>query len=121
MHHSNLEGAFHLGLKESLYVVVWRWLVSLLVRMLPSRGSAEWRMLCLDLSLFLAGSCCIEMMQMVVFLFAILKLGGHCLSDMGGGAIHLLQLVLDIRRWLYRERSGLGRSLKHAMFGSTRR
>ena len=31
--------------------------VSLRVRALPSRGSTEWRKLCLDLSLFLAVSC----------------------------------------------------------------
>ena len=30
----------------------------------------------------------------------------------------LLSLVLGIRRWLYRHRSGLGRSLKHAMICS---
>ena len=40
--------------------VVWLLLdqrVSLPVRALPSRGSTEWRNLCLDLRLFLAGSC----------------------------------------------------------------
>ena len=31
---------------------------------------------------------------------------------------HLLSLVLGIRRWLYRQRSGLGISLKHAMIYS---
>ena len=49
-----------LGLNESLCGVVWRWLdqrFSLRVRALPSRGSTEWRKLCLDFSLFLAGSC----------------------------------------------------------------
>ena len=31
---------------------------------------------------------------------------------------HLLSLVLGILRWLYRQRSGLGRSLKHSMICS---
>ena len=31
---------------------------------------------------------------------------------------HLLSLVIGIRRWLYRQRSELGRSLKHAMICS---
>ena len=62
MGHASLEpgGRDSLGLKESLYGDVWRWLdqiVSLRVRALPSRGSTEWRNLCLDLSIFLAGSC----------------------------------------------------------------
>ena len=60
--HVSLEpgGSDSLGLNESLCAVVWRWLdqrVSLRVRALPSRGSTEWRKLCLDFSLFLAGSC----------------------------------------------------------------
>ena len=60
--HTSLEpgGSDSLGLSESLCGVVWRWLdqrVSLRVRALPSRGSTEWRKLCLDFSLFLAGSC----------------------------------------------------------------
>ena len=60
--HVSLEpgGSDSLGLNESLCGVVWRWLdqrVSIRVRALPSRGSTEWRKLCLDLSLFLAGSC----------------------------------------------------------------
>ena len=53
-------GSDSLGLNESLCGVVWRWLdqrVSLRVRALPLRGSTEWRKLCLDFSLFLAGSC----------------------------------------------------------------
>ena len=47
-------------LKEILCGVVWGWLdqrVSLRVRAVPSRGSTEWRRLCLDFNLFLAGSC----------------------------------------------------------------
>ena len=60
--HASLEhgGSASLGLKESLCVVVWRWLdqrVSIRVRALLSRGPTEWRKLCLDLSVFLAGSC----------------------------------------------------------------
>ena len=60
--HVSLEhvGSDSLGLNESLCGVVWRWLdqrVSIRVRALPSRGSTEWRKLCLDFSLFLAGSC----------------------------------------------------------------
>ena len=60
--HASLEpgGSDSLGLNESLCGVVWRWLdqrFSLRVRALPSRGSTEWRKLCLDFSLFLAGSC----------------------------------------------------------------
>ena len=60
--HVSLEpgGSDSLGLDESLCGVVWRWLyqrVCLRVRALPSRGSTEWRKLCLDFSLFLAGSC----------------------------------------------------------------
>ena len=60
--HASLEpgGSDSLGLNESLCGVVWRWLdqrVSLRVRALPSRGSTEWRKLCFDCSLFLAGSC----------------------------------------------------------------
>ena len=60
--HVSLEpgGSDSLGLNESLCDVVWRWMdqiVSLRVRALPSRGSTEWRKLCLDFSLFLAGSC----------------------------------------------------------------
>ena len=60
--HASLEpgGSDSLGLNESLCGVVWRWLdqrFSLRVRALPSMGSTEWRKLCLDLSLFLAGSC----------------------------------------------------------------
>ena len=60
--HVSLEpgGSDSLGLNESLCDVLWRWLdqrVSLRVRALPSRGSTEWRKLCLDFSLFLAGSC----------------------------------------------------------------
>ena len=60
--HVSLEpgGSDSLGLNESLCGVVWRWLdqrVSLRVWALPSRGSTEWRKLCLDFSLFLAGSC----------------------------------------------------------------
>ena len=54
------EGSDSLGLNESLCGVVWIWLdqrVSLRVWELPSGGSAEWRKLCLDFSLFLAGSC----------------------------------------------------------------
>ena len=53
-------GSDSLGLNESWCGVVWRWLdqrVSLRVRALPSRGSTEWRKLCIDFSLFLAGSC----------------------------------------------------------------
>ena len=53
-------GSDSLGLNESLCGVVWRWLdqrFSLRVRALPSRGSTEWRKLCLDFSLFLARSC----------------------------------------------------------------
>ena len=53
-------GSDSLGLNESLCGVVWRWLdqrLSLRVRALPSRGSTEWRKLCLDFSLFLARSC----------------------------------------------------------------
>ena len=58
--HVSLEpaGSDSLGLNESLCGVVWRWLnqrVSLRVRALSSRGSTEWRKLCLDFSLFLAG------------------------------------------------------------------
>ena len=60
--HVSLEpgGSDSLGLNESLCGLVWRWLdqrVSLRVRALPSRGSTKWRKLCLDFSLFLAGSC----------------------------------------------------------------
>ena len=60
--HVSLEpgGSDSLGLNESLCDVVWRWLDqrgSLRVWALPSRGSTEWRKLCLDFSLFLAGSC----------------------------------------------------------------
>ena len=60
--HASLEpgGSDSLGLNESLCGVVWRWLdqrFSLRVRALPSRGSSEWRKLCLGFSLFLAGSC----------------------------------------------------------------
>ena len=60
--HASLEpgGSDSLGLNESLCGVVWRWLdqrFSLRVWALPSRGSTEWRKLCLDFSLFLAGSC----------------------------------------------------------------
>ena len=60
--HASLEpgGSDSLGLSESLCGVVWRWLdqrFSLRVRALPSRGSTVWRKLCLDFSLFLAGSC----------------------------------------------------------------
>ena len=60
--HVSLEpvGSDSLGLNESLCGVVWRWLdqrVSLRVRALPSRGSTEWRKLCLYFSLFLAGPC----------------------------------------------------------------
>ena len=54
------EGGDSLGLNESLCGVVLIWLdqrVSIRVWELPSRGSTEWRKLCLDLSLFLAGSC----------------------------------------------------------------
>ena len=59
--HVSLEpgGSDSLGLNENL-CVVWRWLdqrFSLRVQVLPSRGSTEWRKLCLDFSLFLAGSC----------------------------------------------------------------
>ena len=53
-------GSDSLGLNESLCGVVWRCLdhrFSLRVRALPSRGSTEWRKLCLDFSLFLARSC----------------------------------------------------------------
>ena len=60
--HASLEpgGSDSLGLNESLCGVVWRWLdqrFSLRVRALPSRGSTEWRKLCLHFTLFLAGSC----------------------------------------------------------------
>ena len=60
--HASLEpgGSDSLGLNESLCGVVWRWLdqrFSIRVRALPSRGSTEWRKLCLDFSLFLTGSC----------------------------------------------------------------
>ena len=60
--HFSLEpgGSDSLGLNESLCGVVWRWLdqrVSLRVRALSSRGSTEWRKLCLGVSLFLTGSC----------------------------------------------------------------
>ena len=60
--HVSLEpgGSDSFGLNESWCGVVWRWLdqiVSLRVWALPSRGSTEWRKLCLDFSLFLAGSC----------------------------------------------------------------
>ena len=56
--HSSVEpgSSDSLRLKESLCGVVWRWLdqrFSLRVRALPSRGSTEWRKLCLDFSLFL--------------------------------------------------------------------
>ena len=52
MGHASLEpgGSDSLGLSESLCGVVWRWLdqrVSLRVQALPSRGSTEWRKLCL--------------------------------------------------------------------------
>ena len=62
MGHASLEpgGSVSLGLKESLCGVVWILLnqrVSLRVRALLSRGSTEWRKLCLDSSLLLAGSC----------------------------------------------------------------
>ena len=55
--HVSLEpgGSDSLGLNESLCGVVWRWLdqrVSLRVRALPSRGSTEWRKLCLDVASF---------------------------------------------------------------------
>ena len=61
LEHATLEsrGSVSLRLEESLCVVVWRWLdqrVRLRVRTLPSRGLTEWRKLCLDLSVFLAGS-----------------------------------------------------------------
>ena len=60
--HASLEpgGSDSLGLNESLRGVVWRWLyqrVSLRVRALPSRASTELKKLCLDCSVFLAGSC----------------------------------------------------------------
>ena len=60
--HASLEpgGSDSLVLNESLCGVVWRWLdqrVSLRMPALPSRGSTEWRKLCFDFSLFLAGSC----------------------------------------------------------------
>ena len=66
--HASLEpgGSVSLTLEGSLCVVVWIWLdqrvslridMSLRVWVLPSRGSTEWRKTCLDLSLFLAGSC----------------------------------------------------------------
>ena len=60
--HASLEpgGSDSLGLNESLCGVVWRWLdqiVVLRVLALPSRGSTKWMKLCLDFSLFLAGSC----------------------------------------------------------------
>ena len=59
--HASLEpgGSDSLGLNEILCGVVWRWLdqiVSLRVRALPSWGSTEWMKLCLDFTLFLAGS-----------------------------------------------------------------
>ena len=59
--HASLEpgGSDSLRLNDSLCAVVWRWLdqrVSLRELALPSRGSTEWRKLCLDLSVFLAGS-----------------------------------------------------------------
>ena len=61
MPHSNLEiHSVSLRLEESFCVVVWGWLdqrASLRVRALPARASTEWRKLCLDLSVFLAGSC----------------------------------------------------------------
>ena len=53
-------GSDSLGLNESLCGVVSRWLDqrgSLRMRALPSRGSTEWRKLCLDCCLYLAGSC----------------------------------------------------------------
>ena len=62
MGHASLEpgGSDSLGLKESFCGVVWIGLdqrVSLRMRALPSRASAEWRKLHIDLSLSLAGSC----------------------------------------------------------------
>ena len=62
MGHASLEpgGSDSLGLNESSCGVVWIWLdqrVSLRVRELPSSGSTEKGKLCLDLSLFLTGSC----------------------------------------------------------------
>ena len=62
MGHVSLEpgGSDSLGLNESLCGVVWRWLdqrFSLRVQALPSVGSTDYRKLCLDFSLFLAGSC----------------------------------------------------------------
>ena len=58
MGHASLEpgGSDSLGLSESLCGVVWRWLdqrVSLRVHALPSRGSTEWRKLCLHLYVYL--------------------------------------------------------------------
>ena len=52
-------GSDSLGLNESLCGVVWRWLDQRVsqVQELPSRDSTEWRKLCLDFILFLAGSC----------------------------------------------------------------
>ena len=59
--HASLEpgGSDSLGVNDSLCGVVWGWLdqrVNLRVWALPSRGSTVWRKLCLDFSLFLAGS-----------------------------------------------------------------
>ena len=45
-----------LGLKESMCGAVWRWLDQR-VESSTERGSTEWRKQCLDLSLFLVGSC----------------------------------------------------------------
>ena len=60
--HASLEpgGSDSLGLNESSCVLVWRWLdqiSSIRVGALPSRGSTEWRNLCREFSLFLAGPC----------------------------------------------------------------
>ena len=60
--HASLEpgGCDSLGLNDSSCILVWRWLdqrFSLQVRALPSRGSTEWRKLCRDVSISMAGSC----------------------------------------------------------------
>ena len=50
-------GSDSLGLDESFVVLSGDGWTSIRVRALPPRGSTEWRKLCFDFSLFLAGSC----------------------------------------------------------------
>ena len=119
--HVSLEhgGSDSLGLNESLCGVVWRWLdqrVSLRVWALPSRGSTEWRKLCLDFSLFLAGSCSYRGCS-GSFSYLSFSSWDETARLICGGAIPL-SLVLGIRRLLYRQRSELDRYLKHAMICS---